>query len=433
MSGPSASVEVVPLGGAPDAVVRPPGSKSVTNRALVTAALAAGRTVLDGALVADDTAAMVGALRQLGVRVVADPTGTALTVDGVDGRPPTVGALIDARLSGTTARFVAPVACLGDATVVLDGADPLRRRPMGELLEALVTLGAGVEPLGDPGCLPVQFDAHGLAGGPVEVAGDVSSQFLSGLMLSGPCMRRGLDVVLTTELVSRPYVEMTATVMRAFGASVDVGPSRVTVGPGGYTAVDRFPVEPDASAASYFFALAAVSGGRIVVEGLGSATSQGDLRFAEILGQMGAEVDIAPDRTTVTGTGRLRGIDVDMSDCSDTVQTLAAVAPFASGPTVVRGVGFIRRKETDRLAAMVTELRRLGVDATEDPDGLTVRPSSPVAGSVSTYDDHRMAMSLAVVGCMVPGVEVLDPGCVAKTYPGFWSDLEAVRSTVRTS
>jgi 3-phosphoshikimate 1-carboxyvinyltransferase len=423
---------VAPFGGAVDADVRPPGSKSLTNRALVAAALADGRSVLDGALQADDTDAMVRCLRMLGVAIGATDDGRRLTVDGVDGRPPIDGALLDARLSGTTSRFIAPLACLADATVVLDGGEPLRRRPMADLLGALEALGATVEPLGDAGCLPVQLSSRGLAGGTVAVSGDVSSQFLSGLMLSGPCMRQGLSAELTTDLVSRPYVEMTATVMRSFGATVEVGDRSVVVGAGGYRPVGRYRVEPDASAASYWFALAAVTGGRVRVDGLGSGSPQGDLRFVDLLAQMGAAVEVASSHTEVRGTGVLRGIDVDMSDCSDTAQTLAAVAPFAAGPTTVRGIGFIRGKETDRVAAVVTELRRLGIEASEDSDGFTVHPGRPRGATVRTYDDHRMAMSFAVLAAGADPsdpVQIADPGCVAKTYPEFWDDLAQVRST----
>jgi len=266
----------------------------------------------------------------------------------------------------------------------------------------------------------------------VEVAGDVSSQFLSGLMLSGPCMRKGLVVELTTGLVSRPYVEMTAAVMRSFGAEVEVGDKVVSVRAGGYRPVERYVVEPDASAASYWFALAAVTGGRVRVEGLGSGSSQGDLRFADLLAQMGAAVEITRTHTEVRGTGVLHGIDVDLADCSDTAQTLAAVAAFADGPTRVSGIGFIRGKETDRVAAVVTELQRLGVGASEDADGFTVHPGRPRGGVVQTYDDHRMAMSFAVLAAGADPsdpVQVADPGCVAKTYPGFWEDLAQVRGT----
>ncbi len=419
-------LEVVPFGGPVNATVLPPGSKSLTNRALIVASLASGRSVLSGALQANDTLAMLSCLRVLGVQIVESDGGRTLAVDGVDGRPPAEGAVLDAQLSGTTARFIAPLACLGTTTAVLDGEEPLRRRPMLDFLNAREQLGASVEPFGEPGHLPVQLEGPGLAGGVVQLAGDVSSQFLSGLMLSGPCMRRGLEVVLTTSLVSRPYVEMTAAVMRSFGADVTVEDARVTVSAGGYNAVEDYRIEPDASAASYFFALAALTEGRIRIEGLGGNSTQGDVRFAEILGEMGAEVVITDEFVEVAGTGELNGITVDMSDCSDTAQTLAAVAACASGPTVVTGIGFIRGKETDRIAAVVTELERLGLHATNDVDGFTVHPGRVTPAVVQTYDDHRMAMSFAVLGSVQPGVQISDPGCVAKTYPGFWDDLASL-------
>lgn len=419
---------VVPLDGPVDAVVRPPGSKSITNRALVCAALADGTSRLQGALRADDTEAMIGCLRELGITVRAD--GTTLTVRGGAGRPPVDGAVLDARLSGTTSRFVAPLAVLGGATVVLDGAPPLRVRPMGDLLDALAALGADVVPLGEAGRLPVQLSAPGgLRGGSVRVRGDASSQFLSGLLLSGPAMAGGLEVEVEGRLVSEPYVRMTVGVMRDFGAVVDLDDDlrRLRVHPGGYVARDLV-VEPDASAASYFFAAAAITGGRVRVEGLGPGSLQGDVGFVDVLARMGATVVGSPGAIEVTGPDRLHGVTVDLTELSDTAQTLAAVAPFADSSTTVSGIGFIRGKETDRIGAVVAELRRLGVDAGEDPDGFTVRPGRPHGGVVSTYDDHRMAMSFALIGLVVPGVSIADPGCVAKTYPGFWDDLDDLRA-----
>lgn len=433
------SLVIRPAVGPLDAVIRPPGSKSVTNRALVCAALARGTTEVVGALEADDTAAMIGCLRDLGVSVSRSATGVdgsdapTLTVQGCGGRPPVDGAILDARLSGTTSRFIAPVAALARGDVVLDGGAPLRRRPMGALLDGLTALGAGVEPLGEVGHLPVRITAshRDVLGGTVRVSGDVSSQFLSGLLLSGPCFDDGLDVEVTTELVSVPYVQLTLEVMEAFGATVDhdAGWSRLRVTPGGYRAVERFDVEPDASAASYWAAAAVIAGGSVRIDGLGRGSTQGDVAFIDVLERMGAEVTWSDHSVVVRSSGTLHGIDVDMSDISDTAQTLAAVAVFADGPTTVRGIGFIRGKETDRIAAVVDELRGLGVDAVEDPDGFTIRPGAVGPGRVRTYDDHRMAMSFALIGLRVEGVEILDPGCTAKTYPTFWHDLERVRAS----
>jgi 3-phosphoshikimate 1-carboxyvinyltransferase len=250
-------------------------------------------------------------------------------------------------------------------------------------------------------------------------------------------MRDGLRVRVSTELVSVPYVEMTLAVMGSFGAvhsseGTGGGPQTIVVSPGGYRAVDRFEVEPDASAASYFFAAAAICGGTVRVEGLGVGSLQGDLAFVDVLERMGAGVERGADHVTVTGGAPLRGVEVDMAALSDTAQTLAVVAPFASSPTTIRGIGFIRAKETDRIAAVVTELQRCGIRAEELPDGLRVHPGTPRPATVSTYDDHRMAMSFALLGLRSAGIGIADPGCVAKTFPGYWDALDALASTGRS-
>lgn len=428
--GVSDPFPVEPLAAPPDATVEIPGSKSITNRALVCAALADGESHLAGVLLSDDTEAMLGCVRDLGIPAVLDPHRLTVDVTGAGGPPRVDGAVLDARLSGTTGRFVAPMAASGSTHVVLDGALPLRARPMADLFDALESLGVEVNAMGEPGHLPVQLwgGPRGVRGGTVQVRGDASSQFLSGLLLSGPVMPRGLVVEVTSELVSVPYVRMTVEVMAAFGAEVghDDGYRTIRVAPGGYTGRD-YGIEPDASAASYFFAAAAISGGRVRVEGLGPDALQGDVAFVDVLERMGAEVRRGGGAIEVRGTGTLHGVTVDMADISDTAQTLAAVAPFADGPTTVTGIGFIRGKETDRIAAVVTELGRLGVQAVEDSDGFTVHPGAPGAGVVSTYDDHRMAMSFALIGLRVPGIQIADPGCVAKTFPGFWAALDGLR------
>ena len=406
-------LELVPLTVPPDVTVRPPGSKSITNRAVLCASLAAGRSVISGALFADDTRAMFDAVRALGAAVATDEAAATVTVVG--GRPLTGRAAVNARHSGTTSRFILPAAALHAEPVVVDGSPQLRARPFGPLLDALRHLGATVEGDGLPATV-----TGPARGGRVELPGHVSSQFLSGLLMAGPLMRDGLTVELTSPLVSVPYVEMTAAVMAAFGVTA----GGLSVRRGAYRPTD-YAVEPDASAASYFLAAAAITGGRVTVDGLGSASVQGDVEFASVLARMGATVERGADRITVTGGG-LRGIDVDMADISDTAQTLAAVAVFADTPTRVRGIGFIRGKETDRIGAMVTELRRAGIVAVEDEDGFTVHPGTPRPTVFHTYEDHRMAMSLALLGLRAPGIEILDPGCVAKTYPGFFVDLESL-------
>ncbi len=425
-------LEIEPLSAPVDALVRVPGSKSITNRALVCAGLATGESDLHGVLFADDTEAMLGGLHELGVGLTVDRAGSRVDVRGVAGTPPTAGAVLDARLSGTTSRFLLPVAALGHATVVVDGDDPLRLRPMGDLLDALAGLGAAVDPLGSPGHLPVRLGADGLSGGQVVLRGDVSSQFLSGLLLAAPCMVDGLRVGLEGPLVSVPYVRMTLTVMAEFGARWRWDDDVISVEPGGYRSVDRYVIEPDASAATYFFAAAAITEGRVRVDGLGPDSLQGDVAFVDVLEAMGAHVERGTDYIQVTGTGELRGVDVDLGDISDTAQTLAVVAPYADSPTTIRGIGFIRGKETDRIAAVVAELRACGIHADELADGMRIHPGEPRPATVHTYHDHRMAMSFAVLGLRAPGVTIADPGCVAKTFPTFWQVLETLRWSSRS-
>ena len=410
---------VEPLTEPPDATVRVPGSKSLTNRALICAAFATGTSTLTGALVADDTEAMLVALNELGVAVERD--GTSLTVVGSGGRVPDGPVELQARLSGTTSRFLAPLLATGAGPYHLDGYEPLRARPMGPVIDALRSLGTDVVEEGEPGHLPITISGSA-RGGRVELPGHVSSQFLSGLLLAGPLFPDGVAVHLTTPLVSLPYVELTRAVMRAFGASVDA----TTVEPGGYVAT-TYAIEPDASAASYFFAAAAITGGRVTVEGLGRDAQQGDVAFVDLLAQMGAEVRRDDASITVRGTGELHGIRADLADLSDTAQTLAAVAVFADSPTTITGIDFIRRKETDRIAETVANLRRCGIEASEDADGMTIQPGTPHGAAIETHDDHRMAMSFALLGLRVPGIDILDPDCVAKTYPGFFADLAKLR------
>jgi 3-phosphoshikimate 1-carboxyvinyltransferase len=420
----SAPYEVVPLSRPPQATVVVPGSKSLTNRALVAAALAAGPSRLTGALDADDTRAMLAGLGALGVPIAVHEDGTRLEVHGVAGHPPVADPTVEVRLSGTTARFLAPVLALVTGTSHLDGQAPFRRRPMGPSIDALRQLGCHVEERGEAGHLPIRVRGGPVAGGHVEVAGDVSSQFLSGLLLVGPALPQGLTVRLATTLVSEPYVTMTVQVLEAFGARVERPDARTFHLPGTGLTGRPFAIEPDASAASYLLAAAAMTGGRVRIPGLGTGSLQGDVGFADVLARMGASVRVDETGIEVQGTGRLHGIEVDLGAMSDTAQTLAAVAVAADGPTRITGIGFIRAKETDRIAAMVTELTRLGIDAREEPDGLVIHPGTPRPGIVATYDDHRMAMSFALLGLTTPGIRIADPGCVAKTFPGYFTALE---------
>jgi 3-phosphoshikimate 1-carboxyvinyltransferase len=403
--------------------VRPPGSKSITNRALVCAALAEGVSTLRAALDSEDTRVMSECLRRLGIAVEHDRPAATMRIEGCGGRIPAERAELDVANSGTTARFLTAVAALGHGNYRLDGTPRMRERPLGDLLDALGQLSVRVQSEGAKGCPPIRVAGAGLPGGRARVQGNVSSQFLSGLLMAAPCAAGPIEVEVDGELVSRPYVDMTLAVMRAFGATIEAGEAASYRVPAPQRYQPReYPVEPDASAASYFFGAAAITGGEITVDGLGRDSLQGDLRFADCLAEMGCTVRQEAGRTTVRG-GRLRGVRVDMNEISDTVQTMAAVAALAEGPTEIINVGHIRHKETDRLRAVATELRKLGTEVDERPDGLRIVPKPLRAAEIDTYDDHRMAMSFALVGLAIPGVIIRDPGCTAKTYPGFFDDL----------
>jgi 3-phosphoshikimate 1-carboxyvinyltransferase len=401
--------------------IRPPGSKSITNRALVCAALAEGLSTLSGALGSDDTRVMIKGLGQLGVAIEHDPRQQTIRMAGCGGRLPAAEADLMAGNSGTTVRFLTAVAALGQGRFRLDGTARMRQRPIQDLLDALAQLGADAVSEHASGCPPVIVRAAGLPGGRATVAGEVSSQFLSALLLAAPGARTPVELIVAGKLVSRPYVEMTLRVMQAFGVAIEFAGGVFRISPSRYRAA-CYAIEPDASAASYFLAAAAVTGGSVTVEGLSRRSLQGDVAFCDCLEQMGCRVRGDASGLTVIG-GPLHGIEADMNAISDTVQTLAAVALLAEGPTSIRGVAHIRHKETDRIRALATELRKLGATVQEQDDGLRIIPGKLHGATLDTYDDHRMAMSLALVGLTTPGVIIRDPGCTAKTYPGFFQDL----------
>jgi 3-phosphoshikimate 1-carboxyvinyltransferase len=420
--------------------IRPPGSKSITNRALVCTALAEGESLLTGALDSEDTQLMAAALKQLGITVEHNPQSRSLRVSGGGGKIPAPEARLYVGNSGTTVRFLTAMVTLGRGVYRLEGKPRMAKRPIQDLLDALRQLGVDAISEFATGCPPVMVHGEGLSGGSAAIAGNVSSQFLSALLLTAPYARQTVELTIEGELVSQPYVEMTLAVMRAFGVTVQQrfpnsplpsGEGRVR-GASGYIipANQRYrgreyAIEPDASAASYFFAAAAITGGQVAVEGLSQNSLQGDVAFCECLRRMGCAVEYQADAIVVTG-GRLRGIDADMNALSDTVQTLAAVALFADGPTTIRNVAHIRHKETDRIGNLAAELRKLGAEVEELADGLTIHPRPLHGAEIETYDDHRMAMSLSLVGLQVPGVQISHPECTAKTYPGFFSDLEGL-------
>jgi 3-phosphoshikimate 1-carboxyvinyltransferase len=406
-----------------DAVVRVPGSKSVTNRALLLAGLAAGRTVLRGALEAGDTDAFAAGLRSLGVAV--EWRGDEVVVDGAGGPFPAAEADVDCAEAGTAARFLLAAAAAGRGVYRFDAAPQLRRRPLGLLLQALRAQGAGTEPA-DAGALPLTLRAGGLAGGALRLPGDTSSQFVSALLMAAPLARGPLELQVDG-LVSRPYVEMTLRMMEGFGvAARTAAGDRYTVTPGRYVGRD-YDIEPDASTASYFFAAAAVTGGRVKVLGLRrDGALQGDVAFLDVLECMGCTVVDEPDGVLVAGPDALAGLTVDMADISDTFMTLAAIAPLATSPVTITGIGNVRLKESDRIAAMEENLGRTGVTTESGPDSLRVFPATPHGAQVDPHGDHRIAMAFSVLGLSVPGMIVDDPGCVAKTCPSFFDLWAAV-------
>jgi 3-phosphoshikimate 1-carboxyvinyltransferase len=423
------SISIEPLARPIHATVRPPGSKSITNRALILAALAEGSSRLTGALDSDDTRVMVESLERLGVRLTHDPASQTIEVEGCAGQPQTFAADLWLENSGTSIRFLTAAACLGRGTRRLDGNARMRQRPIGPLCDALQQLGADVRCEGPGGCPPVQVKSCGLQGGHATIASDISSQYLSALLMAAPCALTPVELELQGKLVSEPYVTMTVRLMQAFGVEIDaLSDGGYRIEPQTYRA-RKFAIEPDASAASYFFAAAAITGGEVTVDGLSRDSLQGDVRFVDVLEQMGCDVRWGDNSITVQG-GPLRGVSADLNDISDTAQTLAAVAVFADGPTRIRNIAHVRHKETDRIHAVVTELNRLGIDAEEHDDGLTVNPNTgdphavrPIL--VETYDDHRMAMSFALIGLRAPGIRIGNPACVGKTYPAFFEDLAA--------
>lgn len=409
--------------------IRPPGSKSITNRAFVLAALAGGVTTLTGVLDSQDTRVMIDSLRRLGIQIEQDLAGRSCVVHGRAGIIPATAADLWLENSGTSIRFLTALCALGPGRYRLDGIERMRQRPIGDLVDSLNDLGAAVE-FEIPGsrCPPVivQGGKGRLEGGTAAIHGNISSQFLSALLMAAPAASGETHLTVTGDLVSKPYIGMTLQMMRSFGAMVespdDFSSFHIRAQP--YTA-QNYDIEPDASAASYFFAAAAITGGSVTVSGLSRDAMQGDVGFVDALEQMGCAVEWNSDRITVTGKP-LRGIDIDMNAISDTAQTLSVVAVFAGSPTTIRNVGHMRHKETDRITAVVNELRRAGIEATERPDGLRILPGAPVPAEIQTYDDHRMAMSFSLLGLRCAGIRILDPGCTAKTYPSFFDDLAAL-------
>jgi 3-phosphoshikimate 1-carboxyvinyltransferase len=428
----TAAIEITPVAGPVNGSIRPPGSKSITNRALICAALAEGASTLSGALDSEDTQVMIAALKQLGIAVDVSDLGRTLRVSGCGGKIPASAAELFVANSGTSMRFLTAMATIGQGVYKLDGIARMRERPIGDLVDSLRQLGVQIDAVGANNCPPVVVSAAGLPGGSASIRGDVSSQFLSGLLMAAPYAQQPITLNVAGTLVSIPYVDMTIKVMESFGAKATATSdySQIVVSNAKRYRGRDYAIEPDASAASYFWAAAAVTRGSVLVEGLRFDALQGDVEFCRRLEAMGCRVEETAEGIRVAGADRLRGIETDMNAISDTVQTLAVVSLFAEGPTEIRGVEHIRHKETDRIGDLARELRKFGAKVVEFQDGLRIEPGPLHAAAVDTYNDHRMAMSFAVAGLRIPGVVLRNPACVTKTYPRFFEDLARIATPV---
>ncbi|RAL46221.1 hypothetical protein DM860_016654 [Cuscuta australis] len=423
--------------------VKLPGSKSLSNRILLLAALSQGTTVVENLLNSDDVRYMLGALRTLGLRVEEDGSIQQATVEGSGGLFPASNETKDEIQlflgnAGTAMRplTAAVVAAGGNARYVLDGVPRMRERPIGDLVLGLKQLGADVDCFLGTNCPPVRVNGKGgLPGGKVKLSGSVSSQYLTALLMAAPLALGDVEIEIIDKLISVPYVEMTIKLMERFGVSVEHSDSwdRFLIRGGQkYISPGNAYVEGDASSASYFLAGAAVTGGTITVEGCGTSSLQGDVKFAEVLGKMGAEVSWRENSVTVKGPPRqlstrkhLRGIDVNMNKMPDVAMTLAVVALFADGPTTIRDVASWRVKETERMIAICTELRKLGAAVEEGPDYCIITPPEKLnVTEIDTYDDHRMAMAFSLAACADVAVTIKDPGCTRKTFPDYFDVLE---------
>ncbi len=394
-----------------------PGSKSYTHRALMAAALAAGDSVLTNALTAEDTELTAQALAQLGAQIGWQ--GTTIRVTGQGGRWRPVSEPIFLGNSGTSMRFLTALVALGVGDYRLTGTQRLCQRPLGELLDALGQVGVRAISENGDGCPPVRVTG-GLTGGRAQLSGAISSQYLSALLFIGPLAPQGLEIDITGDLVSKPYVDLTLEVLGDFGISYYREGHRFFQLPGGQCYLPQnYEIEADASSASYFWAAAALTGGQVTITNLSLESSQGDAAFPHVLERLGCTVSQSPQGLTLEG-GPLQGITVDMATMPDLVPTLAVLAAFAQGETVITGVAHLRHKESDRLAAVAAELTKLGIEAREMPDGLVIRGGAPRGAVIETYNDHRLAMSFAVAGLKAEGMVITNPDCVAKSFPNFW-------------
>ena len=418
-------IEIQPIRKPIDATIEVPGSKSYTNRALLVAALARGPSTITGALFSDDTHYMCNALQKLGIQIDADEEQARFGVHGNGGAIPVSSAELYIGNSGTTSRSLTAYVSLGRGRFVIDGDAPMRHgRPISDLLDALRQIGVSARSQFDNGHLPVIIEANGLEGGKTRLDVSKSSQFLTALLLIAPYAKNGVEIQVVGER-EMPYIDITLAVMEAFGVEVvSEGYRYFRIEEGQRYQPRIYNVEPDASNASYFFAAAALTGGRVTVQHLSLDSMQGDVQFVRILEEMGCQVTVSDSGITLTGPRQLKGVDADMRAISDTSLTLAAIAPFADSKVTLRNIEHTRWQETDRIHAMVTELRKLGVPVIEHQDGLEISPSPVTPAAIDTYEDHRMAMAFALVGLKANGIQINDPECVSKTFPNYFEVLE---------
>ena len=405
-------------------LVSVPGSKSIANRALICAALARSESVISNCAPGDDTEAMIDALQILGVGI--ERNADEVQVSGNLNLEATHELQLNAKLAGTTSRFLTALCSLRAGTTTIDGDATLRMRPMLDLHNALGDLGARVSPVNNDGYLPVRVCRGDQWQAKVAVSATMSSQFTSGLMMIAPRLPSGLEIVLSQEVVSRGYIEMTVGVMRAFGVNTDFSGNQIWVSPGEYQGTN-FTVEPDASSASYPLGAVAISGGSVTIEGLSRNSLQGDVEFVDLLARMGCDVSESHEGLKLSRQKErpLRGIEVDMSQISDCVPTLAVVAMFAETPTQISGVGFIRTKESDRIGDLISELRKLGANISETHDGMVIAPASLHGASLETHHDHRLAMAFALIQREVDGVVINNPEVVSKSWPNYFDTLRS--------
>jgi len=405
-----------------DTTIAVPGSKSLTQRALIAAALADGSSTLLGPLTSEDTDYTSKALEQMGIKVQKETD--CWRVDGAGGRISAPKEEIFLGNNGTATRFLTSVAALGDGVFIIDGEKRMRERPIGPLMEALRGWGVDIRSVMDTGCPPLRITSHGLPGGETILPEGKSSQYLSSLLLVAPYAARPATLEVRGEVLSKPYVAMTLSVMADFGVEVDCNQelTRFVIPQGCYRARE-YQIEGDASNASYFWAAAAIIGGRVTVSNVPVPSLQGDAGLLPLLARMGCEISREGGGIMVQGRKELEGITVDMGDMPDVVPTLAVVAAFAQGTTVINNIAHLRIKECDRLTAVVTELTKMGARVEERPDSMIIHGDGGAGlhgAVIDTYKDHRMAMSFAVTGLRVPGVRISDEGCVAKSFPDFW-------------